>query len=165
MKVVVVYESLWGNTAAVGNAIAAGLGAGARALATDEAGDAEIAQADLIVGGAPVFGFSLPTEAMRESIRTNPGSPTPPDLSHPSLRSWLEALPEGSARYAAFETRVRGPFPGGSVKHIAKGFEARGYTAISKANPFYVSGKFGPLAPGELDRARAWGEELARALS
>ena len=37
MKAVVVYESLWGNTAAVARAIAAGIGPDARALSTSEA--------------------------------------------------------------------------------------------------------------------------------
>ena len=37
MKAVVVYESHWGNTAAVARAVAEGLGHGARALTTDEA--------------------------------------------------------------------------------------------------------------------------------
>ena len=37
MKAVVVYESLWGNTAAIARAIAAGLGPEAKALSTAEA--------------------------------------------------------------------------------------------------------------------------------
>jgi flavodoxin len=36
MKAIVVYESLWGSTAAVARAIADGLGSGARALSTAE---------------------------------------------------------------------------------------------------------------------------------
>ncbi len=34
MKAIVVYESLWGNTAAIARAIAEGIGSGARALST-----------------------------------------------------------------------------------------------------------------------------------
>jgi len=37
MKTVVVYESLWGNTAAIARAIAEGIGQGALALSTAEA--------------------------------------------------------------------------------------------------------------------------------
>ncbi|MGE5590528.1 MAG: hypothetical protein ACM3ZA_07915 [Bacillota bacterium] len=40
MKAVVVYESHWGNTAAVARAIAAGMGPGAQALSTAEASGA-----------------------------------------------------------------------------------------------------------------------------
>jgi flavodoxin len=35
MKALVVYESLWGNTAAIARAIAEGIGPDAQALATD----------------------------------------------------------------------------------------------------------------------------------
>lgn len=38
IKAIVVYESLWGNTAAVARAIAEGIGPEARALSTAEAG-------------------------------------------------------------------------------------------------------------------------------
>ncbi|MEI6727563.1 MAG: flavodoxin, partial [Actinomycetes bacterium] len=61
MKSVVVYESLWGNTAAVARAIAQGFGPEARALSTAEADATALAGAGLIVAGAPVLGFKLPT--------------------------------------------------------------------------------------------------------
>ena len=98
MKAVVVYESLWGNTATIARAIAEGIGPEARVLTTAAATAAEVADADLIVAGAPVIGFKLPTDKMREGIRRNPGrAPAPPDLSHPAMQSWLEALPPGTA--------------------------------------------------------------------
>jgi flavorubredoxin len=89
VNAVVVYESLWGNTAAVARAVAEGLGPGARALSIAEATPDVVAGADLIVVGAPVLGFKLPTERMREGALANPGGkpPRPADLSHPSMRS------------------------------------------------------------------------------
>ena len=164
MKTVVVYESLWGNTAAIARAIAEGIGAEAQALSTDEASAAVVADADLVVAGAPLLGFTLPTDKMRAGIRTNPGRPpAPPDLSHPSLRSWLEALPAGEGRFAAFETRLR-LSPGSAIADIARGFERAGYRQVAEAQRFLVKGKFGPLRDGELDKARRWGAELARAM-
>src|SRR3990172_9848595 len=107
MKAVVVYESLWGNTAAIARAIADGIGVGARAPSTAEASTAEIADADLLVAGSPVLAFALPTDRMRESVRTSHDkAPTPPDLSHPSMRSWLAPLPRGNAVAAAFAPRL-----------------------------------------------------------
>ncbi len=97
MKAIVVYESLWGNTAAIAKAIAEGIGPQARALSTGEATPADAEGAELIVAGAPLLGFSLPTEAMRDGIRKNPGSgPNPPDLSAPLMRSWLDTLGRGT---------------------------------------------------------------------
>jgi hypothetical protein len=165
MRAVVVYESLWGSTAAVARAIAEGIGPQAQALCTDEASADVVAGADLVVAGAPLLGFTLPTDKMRDGIRTNPGRPpAPPDLSHPSLRSWLAALPSGSGRFAAFETRLR-LSPGSATADIARGFERAGYRQVAEAQRFLVKGKYGPLRAGELDKARRWGAELVKAMA
>jgi hypothetical protein len=163
MAAIVVYESLWGNTAAVARAIAEGIGSGARALSTAGATSDVIAGADLIVAGAPVLGFTLPTEAMRTSIRTGPQyASNPGDFSHPSMRSWLATLSPGSGCGAAFETRVSGPVPGGSTKAIIRGLSAAGRRVVGDGERFIVTGRYGPLRDGELERARAWGVELAK---
>lgn len=164
MKAIVVYESLWGNTASVARAIAEGLGDGAVALTTDAADAAAISDADLIVAGAPVLGFSLGTDKMRESIaRTEADAPSAPDLAHSSLRSWLTALPRGAAACAAFETRIWWS-PRGATGDIEHRLTGAGHRLVSKAQKFVVNDKYGPLRAGELERARRWGAELARAL-
>ena len=117
----------------------------------------------LIVAGSPVFVFKMSSDQMRESIRKTP-APTPPDLSHPAMAAWLESLPVGSAAVAAFDTEARGPF-GKAAPTIARSLEASGYRLIGKPTGFYVSGKYGPLRDGELDRAREWGRDLAAALA
>jgi len=161
MKAVVVYESFWGNTAAVARAIAEGIGGGTPTLSTTEATPAALAGVDLLVAGSPVIGFRLPSAEMREAIRTNPGpAPTPPDLSHPPMKTWLEGLPKGQGAATAFDTRVRGPF-GSAAGAIAKALEQAGYRIISKPRGFVVSGRYGPMRPGEIERARQWGAELA----
>jgi hypothetical protein len=165
VKAVVVYESLWGNTARIAGAIAEGIGPEARALSTAAATPAAVAGADLIVAGAPVLGFKLPSEKMRESIRATPGkAPAPPDLSHPAMRKWLDALPAGQGASAAFDTQVRGPF-GSAAPAIAEALEQAGYVSVAKPTGFIVAGKFGPLRDGEVERAREWGAELAKSLA
>jgi len=107
MKAIVVYESLWGNAAAVARAIAEGIGPGTWAMTAAEATEAMVVDADLVVAGAPVIQFRLPTDTARAMLGTNPGNaPRPPDLSGPSLRAWLAALPAGHPRSAAYETRI-----------------------------------------------------------
>ncbi len=162
MKALVVYESLWGNTAAVARAIADGMGPGAVAKATDETTAQEIREAELIVAGAPVLGFRLGTEQIRKAIaRDEADAPTPPDLSHPSLRSWLESLPAGDGRAAGFETRIWWS-PRGATGDIESCLSGAGYRPIANAQRFVVKDKYGPLKDGEIERARAWGAELAR---
>jgi hypothetical protein len=165
VKAVVVYESLWGNTARIARAVAEGIGPEARAMSTGEATASSIAGADLIVAGAPVLGFKLPSEKMRESVRANPGkAPAPPDLSHPAMRTWLDGLPAGHGASAAFDTEVRGPF-GSAAPAIAEALQKAGYASVAKPTGFIVAGKFGPLRDGEVVRARDWGVELGKALA
>ena len=165
MKAVVVYESLWGNTAAIARAIAEGIGPGAAAVTTDAVVVDDLADADLVIAGAPVLGFSLPTDAMRDSVaKTETGAPTPPDLAHPSLRSWLDGLPAGSGPAAAFETRIWWS-PRGATGEIEKRLGRAGYRVIAKAQKFVVKDKYGPLREGEIERARQWGRELAQVVA
>ena len=164
MKAIVVFESHWGNTAAVARAIAEGIGPEARALSTTEATGAALAGVDLIVAGAPLLGFSLPTESMVKSLATNQAKdPTPPDLSHPAMRTWLEGLARGNGRAAAFETRIWWS-PGSAAKAILGKLEALGYRPVAKSQRFVVQGKYGPLRAGELEKAKAWGAALAQAM-
>ena len=75
MNAVIVYESLWGNTAAVALAIVKGIGPQARVLSTAQATTDVLAGIDLLVAGAPILAFSLPIEKVREGIRANPAGP------------------------------------------------------------------------------------------
>ncbi len=164
MKAIVVYESHWGNTAAIARAIAEGIGPEARALSTAEATGAALLDVDLVIAGAPLLGFSLPTEGMLKSM-ASPAKrdPVAPDLSHPAMRSWLDALPPGRGRGAAFETRIWWS-PGSAAATIMQGLERAGYRSLAKARRFVVKGKYGPLRDGELEQARLWGAELAQAM-
>jgi hypothetical protein len=162
MHAVVVYESHWGNTAAIAQAIAEGMGPGATAITTDQATPAVVAGADLLVAGAPVVGFRLATDAIRDGLYRESGAPKPADTLHPSMRSWLEDVPAGHAPVAAFETRFRFS-PGGAISTITRELERAGYRPLTKGQKFLVTGKFGPLKTGELERARRWGAELAAA--
>lgn len=162
MKAVVVYESLWGNTAAIAHAIAEGFGEDAQALTTDQATTEIVAAADVVVAGAPVIGFNLASEKVRAGIgRSESGSEAPPDTFHPALRSWLEGLPDSCTGVgAAFETRIWWS-PRGATGAIEKGLRRAGFKVVAKPSRFVVDGKYGPLRTGELERAREWGRELA----
>jgi hypothetical protein len=161
MKAVVVYESLWGNTAAVARAVAEGIGPETMVLSTAEAKPAEVADADLLVAGAPVQGFSLPSDKMRAGIK--PDQDPAPDLSIPTMRSWLERLPVGSGRSAAFDTKIRWS-PGSAAAQIDHHLTKSGYVPVVKAEHFIVNGQTGPVRDGELERARLWGAALRRAV-
>ena len=78
-------------------------------LTTDQASDAAIEDADLIVAGAPVIAFGLASDTTRDNLVTESSkAPSAPDLSHPTMRSWLDHLPPGRGRSAAFEKYRKG---------------------------------------------------------
>ena len=164
MQAIVVYESHWGNTAAVAQAIARGIGPEAEVVPVAQATPERLARADLLVAGAPVWAFGLPRQGQLEDLRGRPsGGPERPDLTGPSLRTWLESLPRGQAHGlgAAFETAVRWS-PGGATGTIARNLDEAGYRRLDKGARFVVRGTTGPLRDGELEKARAWGATLRR---
>ena len=164
MKAVVVYESHWGNTEAIARAVAAGFGPEAEALTTDQASAGALMDADLVVAGAPLIAFGLPSDKTRGGVVAESAeAPTPPDLSHPLMSAWLQRLPRGHGRSASFETRMRWS-PGGATGAIDRGLEAAGYRSVAKGRRFVVKGKYGPLRDGEIELARQWGADLAEML-
>lgn len=163
MNAIVVYESHWGNTAAVARAIAEGIGPDAVALTTTEATPQVVAEAQLIVAGAPVMAFGLPSDKMIANAVGDQKAPAPPDISHPSLRAWLDELPKAHGFAAAFDTRLSWS-PRGATGTIEGKLREAGYRKISKGGEFVVTGAYGPLREGEIERARAWGATLAAAL-
>ena len=62
MTAVVVYESLWGNTAAIARAIAKGIGPTARALYDGSSLGGRACRRRPVRRGAPVLAFSLPSD-------------------------------------------------------------------------------------------------------
>jgi hypothetical protein len=90
--------------------------------------------------------------------------PTPPDLSHPGMRMWLDALPSRSwprrrlrdAHLVVAGQRGQGD-PQAAGRRTATPPSTRGRNSSSKD-------KYGPLRAGELERASAWGAALAQAM-
>lgn len=165
MKALVVYESLWGNTAEVARAIAVGIGPGTRAVSTAEATPEALAEVELLVAGCPVIAFGVPTGGRLEGVRAEIGKgPRDPDLTQPPMETWLAGLADGSGECAAFDTRVRGPF-GSAAPKVLHELERKGYRSLTRPLGFRVHGKYGPMEEGELERARKWGHDLARKLA
>ena len=171
MEAVIVYESLWGNTAAVARAVAQGIGPEARAMSTAEATPEIVASAGLLVVGAPVHISTLPSAKTRAKAAERAEDPerfpglSAPDLSHSSVRDWLAELPRRKGAFgAAFDTRSPGKWTGSAARSIAGKLKRRGYRQVASPEGFVVMHQDGPLADGELERAAAWGAQLRAAM-
>jgi flavodoxin len=167
MKALVVYESMYGNTRAIAEAIAEGLG-GSPVRAVHEAGHAP-EQRDLLVVGGPTHMHGLATALSRrlaaEAAREDEHAALEPGAtSEVGLRAWLRDLePCEGVRCAAFDTRLdrSAAMTGTAARGIARRLGRRGYEVIATES-FLVQDAEGPLEEGELERARAWGEQLDR---
>ncbi len=170
MSAIVVYESVYGNTRAVAEAIAEGLG-DARVVAVHEAPD-HVRDHELVVVGGPTHMHSMATSRSRQAAVDalhedgNEHQMEPGATEEPGLRAWLRDLPEGpDVKAAAFDTRLdRSPWlTGAASRGIAKRLGHRRYDVLDSQS-FLVEESEGPLADGELDRAREWGRKLASLL-
>jgi hypothetical protein len=159
---IVVYESLFGNTRQIGEAVAEGLRTARPDLevrclpVADAAAEGDLGQAILLVVGGPthVLGMSSPR------TRTSQGKDH--QLAGPGVREWLAGLPAAArgARAAAFDTRLDKWFAGGAAPRIVRGLRRLGYHLTADPQAFFVEGMSGPLRAGERERARQWGSAL-----
>jgi len=169
MRVLVVYESMYGNTHVVASNIADGLRA-AHEVTLVPVADATadlVAQADLLVVGAPTHMHGLSTASSRQVARkaaAKPGSglALDPDAGGPALRDWLSGLADGHALAAAFDTRMAGipMMTGRASRGISRLLRRHGYRLITPAESFVIT-KLNTLVDGESSRARRWGAALA----
>jgi flavodoxin len=155
MHAVVVIESCFGNTTKVAEAIIDGLRASGAEVHTYPAASApRRLSADLLLVGAPTHNMGLPTSASRDQA-TKKGATAPAA----GVREWIESLEALDGRVVTFSTTTGGMLAGSAGKAIVKGLKRRRISAEHGAD-FTVNGTPGPMADGELDRARQWGRTL-----
>jgi hypothetical protein len=173
MNAVVVYESMYGNTHAIADAIAEGLGneIPVRVLAVDQVEARDLEGVDLLVVGGPTHVHGMSRESTRKAAieaAAKPGAAleVDADAEGPGLREWFDDLGVEVQHGAAFDTRMTGPsmFTGRASKGIARRLHAHGATLVVDPESFLVT-KQNELLPEEAAHARAWGSSLAVAMA
>ena len=174
MKAAIVYESLYGNTHAIADAIAQGLESVAEphVFSVEEAGQTQPTATDLLVVGGPTHIHGMSRKPMWElavkDALEHPEKGFVPDAAAggPGLRAWFASLDKATGKAAAFDTRLEGNklLTGQASKGIAKRLKQHGLELIAEPASFLVDDT-NQLLPGELDRAREWGKTLGTALS
>ncbi len=168
MKAVVIYESMYGNTHLIAEAIGTGLREHGVAVVVPVQGasDAIAAGADLIVVGGPTHAHGMSHESTRNgavAAAAKPESPLTidPDAPGPGLREWLGDLGQVAVDAAAFDTRFDAPaaLTGRASKGITRKLRRHGARLIAAPESFLVT-KGDRLEPEEEDRARTWGSNL-----
>ncbi|MGW7456268.1 flavodoxin family protein [Streptomyces sp. NPDC054797] len=178
MRVVIVCESLFGNTRQVAEAIGAGVqqsrpDAEVDCVRVDEADQARVGSADLLIVGGPTHmrgmtsGLSrkIGLQSEKKQAEAEPEKPrheAEEDVEGPGLRDWFHELlrTRGDVPAAAFDTRGDFRFAGGAAPAIARRLRVHGYRLVAEPEGFITEDAEGPLREGELDRAKAWGTAL-----
>ena len=169
MRSVIVYESMFGNTREIADAIASALAEAGEVVvvpvshATPEVLDG----IDLLVVGGPTHAHSM------SSAQTRKGAPQyveksdgdlhlEPDYEGPGLRDWFQKLQVAPVSAAAFDTRVdiSAVLSGRASKGIASRLRKHGCRLVAEPESFLVD-KSNHLLPDEAERARVWGAVLA----
>jgi flavodoxin len=147
MRTVVIYDSKFGNTEKIAQAIGRGLGApgDVRVMSTGEVTLTE--RPDLLLLGGP----------------------TQKRGASPGLRDFMEVLPAAlrGIPAAAFDTRYRGAtwMMGSAAAQVAKAVRKAGGELVAEPESFFIIRK-GPLErqtlePGEIERAEQWAAAVA----
>jgi flavodoxin len=158
VKTLVVYDSFFGNTEKVAQAVGEAL-SGAGEVEIVRAGKVtpgQVAEADLVIVGSP-------TRAFRPS---------------PEIGKFLRSIPAGGLegkRTGAFDTRISEEDVGSAflrllmkvfgyaARPVSRKLERKGGRVVLEPAGFVVTGKEGPLKEGELDRAAGWARKAGEA--
>ena len=172
MRAVVVYESMYGNTHLIADAIGRGLGAAGDVVVmpVKDASREWVEGADVVVVGGPTHVHGMSRTSTRKAAvdaAHEPDSPLSldPDADGPGLRDWLASLGRVESAAAAFDTRIKAPaaVTGRASKGISRELRGHGFAIVAKPESFFVT-KEGHLEPGEEARALEWGRRLAGGL-
>ena len=145
MRALVVYDSVYGNTEKIAQAIASVLGERMAVDLTRVGQDEPVAWGgfELVVIGGPIHRVSL-SAAMKAALKEMPGK---------ALRG---------ASVAVFETCYRDPRwqRGAASRKMARKARRRGGRLVVPPESFFVVGREGPLEEGEEERARQWAHAI-----
>jgi hypothetical protein len=178
VRALVVYESMYGNTHLVADAVGRGLAGGAGAggeidvsvVPVGEATPDRVAVADLLVVGGPTHAHGMSRESTREAAVADAGKPDSglhldPDAEGEGLRDWFDQLPRMNVAAAAFDTRfdMAAVITGRASRGISKRLRRHGLREVVDPESFIVE-RGNTLGAGEEERAVGWGRTLRDAV-
>jgi hypothetical protein len=172
MRAVVVYESMYGNTRVVADAVGRGLAAvvEVEVVPVDRASRAVLGTSDLLVVGGPTHAHGMSRSATRQAAVDAAAGPESglhldAGAGGAGLRDWFAELGRMDVKAAAFDIRVDMPaaLSGRAAKGIHRELRHHGFELVDEPESFLVD-RANHLEAGEAARAQAWGEHLARVL-
>lgn len=144
MTTLIIYDTLYGNTQKIAEAISEVFGA--KAVRIQDFQDEMLKGVSLLIMGCPVHGW-------------RPSRPA---------SDFLASMPSGSLKgikVAAFDTRIEGFFSGSASDKVDKKLVELGGESIVPPGKFIVKGKEGPLVDRELDKANGWAKHIIEGMN
>jgi hypothetical protein len=174
MQALVVYESMYGNTHLIADAVADGLRVDGEAtvVAVRDLAPSMLDGVDLLVVGSPTHVHGMTRDSTRAAAveaAQKPGSALvlddELDPHAPGLREWFDSVESLPPAAAAFDTRidVAAALTGRASKGIARRLRKHGASLVAAPTSFLVA-KDSRLEPDETLRAREWGQRLGESL-
>jgi flavodoxin I len=156
VKALVVYDTRFGNTEAIAQAIGEAIEGDTAVIRVTDTGPTNLESVELFIVGSP-------TQGARHTL---------------AVQNYLDSISEGALKnvgVAAFDTRYStksGGLGTRLIARMAKGFgfaapriadilKEKGGKLLAPPEGFIVNGTKGPLKDGELERAAEWAEKLA----
>lgn len=143
MTILIIFDSNYGNTQKIAEAIAKGCGDNTQAINVKDFSENLLSGIKLLVVGSPINGWR-PTGKISNLI-TN--------LSDNALQN---------VNITSFDTRMDVFLHGDAKDHITKLLTSKGGLLSHESEAFIVQGREGPLKSGELERAEKWGSFLGQ---
>jgi flavodoxin len=144
MKALIVYDSVYGNTEKIAQAIGSAITGEVKVFRPAEVNPSDLESVDLLIVGSPTQG----------------GRPTP------AIQDFLSKVSEAAIKginVAAFDTRFStrlvGIF-GYAAGRIASNLKGKRGALVASPQGFFVKGTKGPLKEGELERAAGWAKGI-----
>ena len=153
MNTLIIYDSKFGNTEKIAQAIATAL---------SDHGTVHLVQADK----ADAFNLVNATDIQLLVI----GGPTQIHGMSPAMKAFLNVIPPHALRglpTVCFDTRYDSArwITGSAGRRFAQQLLNKGAHVVTQPESFFVDQAEGPLQPGELNRAVAWIEGIVARLS
>lgn len=138
-NILVVYDSNYGNTKTVAEAIVKTLEANLKRA--DFVTLTDLENVDILIIGSPINGWR-PTENIQNLLKK------------------IKDIDFKNKRFATFDTRINALFHGDATEKMTKDLVKMGGSPIIEPAFFYVKGTEGPLAEGEFEKAKIWTEKI-----
>ena len=159
MKALVIYDSVFGNTEQVAQAIGQALlaeGHEVQSLRVTEASPQQVTEVDVLLVGSPTRAFR-PTPATVQFLKDIPDN----GLQGVKVGAFDTRIAPEDTGSRLLSVLVR--FFGYAAEPMAKRLRQKGGAQALSPEGFIVTGKEGPLREGELERAAGWARGIARA--